>query len=262
MSMEDILKALLQSAASQPQSQASSAGGDAMAQMLGGMLGGQSQSGGTQQQAGGDAMAQMLGGMLGGQSQGGAGGDLITEAIGSLLGGQQAAGGAGTGALLGGLQQILGGTPGTGQQLPMGGSGMPLGGSDPLMTLLQPVVNNLAAKLGISPQLATLVASVALHYLVQSSPNTPGASPLNLGSVMQALASGKSVSPTALQQSGMVNDVMQATGMTEEQAVRSLSTTFDVFGSHLTPVKQVRGAAGVKSARGVKAKATLKRKKK
>jgi len=256
MSMEDIMKALMQSAASQ-QPQQSAGGGDAMSQMLGTMLG----SGQSQGSAGGDAMTQMLGGMLGGgQSQSGAGGDMISQAIGGLLGGQQSAGGAGTGALLGGLQQILGGTPGTSQQLPLGGSGMSLGASDPIMMLIQPLVNNVAAKLGISPQMATIIASIALHYLVQSSPNTPGASPMNLGSVMQALTSGKKVSPTALQQSGIVTDVMQATGMDEQQAVKSLDATFGVLGGQLVPVRAIKGRKGIKAARGVSSKATLKRK--
>jgi hypothetical protein len=236
MSMEDIMKALMQSTAAQQQPQQSTGGGD--------------------------AMSQMLGGLLGGGSQGGAGGDMISQVIGGLLGGQQSTGSAGAGPLLGGLQQILGGTPGTGQQLPLGGSGTTMASSDPIMTLLQPVVNNVAAKLGISPQMATLIASIALHYLVQSSPNTPGASPLNLGNVMQSLSSGQGISPNTLQQSGIVNDVMRATGMDQQQAVRSLDTTFGALGGHLVPIKAVKGAKGVKPARGVKGKATLKRKKK
>lgn len=94
---------------------------------------------------------------------------------------------------------------------------------NPIMSLLQPVVNQLAAKAGISPEIATVVTSIALHYLLQSHPSTPGASPLNLGSVMQTLASGGQVNPNTLQKSGMVNDVMQATGLNQQQAVRSLN---------------------------------------
>jgi len=233
MAMEDILKALMQSAAAQ-QSQPQ-----------------------PQQSSGGDAMSQMLDGMLGGGQQSSGGGDMISQAIGALLGGQQS--GAGAGGLLGGLREILGGTPGTGQPLPVGGNVPATPATNPILTLLQPLINKLAAKLGISPEIAALISSIALHYLVQSSPNTPGASPLNLASVMQALSSGRGISPTALQQSGMVNDVMQATGMTQEQAVKSLSTTFSLMGSQLTPVRKVSGTAGIKSARGVKSKATLKR---
>jgi hypothetical protein len=232
MSMEDIMEALMQSAASQQQPQASGSSADAMAQMVGGMLGG-------------------------GQQQGGGGGDMISQAIGALLGAQQS--GAGAGALLDGLRKILGGTPGTGQPVPVGGSPTSAGSSDPIMTLLQPVVNKVAGKLGISPQLATIIVSIALRYLVQSSPNTPGPSPLNLGDVMQALASGRTPSPTALQQSGMVTEVMQSTGMDEQRALESLNATLGVLGGQLTPARTVRGAQGLKTARGVKSKASLRR---
>ena len=135
----------------------------------------------------------------------------------------------------------------------MGGGGTSFGASSPIMALLQPVVNNVAAKLGISPQVATIVASIALHYLLQSSPRTPGASPLNLGTVMQTLASGRSISPTALQRSGMVNDVMQATGMNQQDAVRSLNTTFGVLGQSMPKVKAVSRGTVKKPASRVKA---------
>jgi hypothetical protein len=260
MSMEDILKALMQSTAAQQQQ--SSGSGDAMAQMLGSMLGGGQQTGSARPQPSGDAMSEMLGGLLGGQTEGGGGSDLVTQAIGGLLGSQQNTGSSGVGSLLGGLQQILGGTPGVGAQLPLGGNTSSAGSAGPIMVLLQPLVNNLAAKLGVSPQIATVVASIALHYLLQSSPKTPGASPLNLNSVLPDLAAGKTLSPTTLQQSGMVNDVMQATGMDEKQAVRSLNTTLGVLGSSLTRVKTVQGGRVKKSTRGVKGKATVKRKSK
>jgi hypothetical protein len=209
MAMEDIMKALMQSAggAQQP----SGGGTDAMSQVLGGLLGGGQQDGG----AGGEALAQAVGGLLGGGQQGGA---AVTQ-------------------LLGGLQQIMGGTPGSGQ-LPQGGGNMNMGANDPIMMLLQPVVDQLAVKAKISPQLAMIVASIAVHYLLQSHPSTPGSSPLNLGSVMQSLASGSGISQGTLQSSGMLNDVMQATGLNEQQATKSLTTTFNSLAGH------VQGSAG------------------
>jgi hypothetical protein len=241
MSMEDIMKALMQSAAA-PQPQQQSGGGDAMSQMLGGLMGGSQQG-----SAGGDMLSQALGGMMGGGQQSGGGGDMISQVIGGLLGGgQQGSSAGGIGQLMGGLQQIIGGAPGTGQPLPTGGGNVNLGSNDPLMMLLQPVVNQVAAKAGISPQIATVIASIALHYLLQSSPKTPGASPLNLGNVMQSLASGRGVDASTLQQSGMVNDVMQSTGLDQQQAVKSLNATFNVLGSQ---VKGVKGKATLKRAR-------------
>ncbi len=222
MSMEDIMKALMQT------------------------------STGTQQPAGGgagaDLLSQAIGGALG--SSGGGGGGLGGLLSGLLGGGQQQAGTPAT-QMLGGLEQIIGGTPGSGQ-LSMNTGGLNMNANNPLMSLLQPVVNQLAAKAGISPAIATIVTSIALHYLLQSHPSTPGASPLNLSSVMQTLASGGQVSPNTLQKSGMVNDVMQATGLNQQQAVQSLNQTFSVLGSQVAGVK---GTATFKRATPTRAPA-------
>jgi hypothetical protein len=206
MSMEDILKALMQTASAQQQPQQQSGGGA-------------------------DAMSQVLGGLLGGSQQGA---------------------GAPASQVLGGLEQLIGrqtaATPAA-----------PPSTNDPLMVLIQPLVNKVAAKVGISPAIATIIVSIVFKYLLKSHPSTPDESPLNLGNVMQTLASGGRLSESTLQTSGMVNEVVRVTGMDERQAVASLNTTFGVIGSQLAPVKKVSGAKGVKSARGVRSKATLKR---
>ncbi len=222
MSMEDIMKALMQTsggAAQQP-----SAGG-----------------------AGADLLSQAIGGALGSSGGGGGLGGLLSGLLG---GGQQQAGQPAT-QMLSGLEQIIGGTPGSGQ-LPMNQGSLGMSANNPLMTLLQPVVNQLAAKAGISPAVATIVTSIALHYLLQSHPSTPGESPLNLNSVMQTLASGGQVSPNTLQKSGMVNDVMQATGLKQQQAVRSINQTFSVLGSQVAGVK---GTASFKRTTATRAPA-------
>jgi hypothetical protein len=216
MTMQDIMKALMQSTSGQgQQQQGTAAGSDALSQVLGGLLGG-AQGGGQQAGGGSDMLSQAIGGLLGGGQQT-----------------QQSGGAVGVGQLLGGLQQIIGGTPGTGQQLPMGGGNMSMGASSPVMMLLQPVVTQLAEKAGLSPQIAMVVASIAVHYLVQSHPNTPGASPMNLGNVMQTLSSGGRIDQKTLQSSGIVNDVMHSTGMDQKQAVKTLNTTFDVLGGQV-----------------------------
>lgn len=225
MSMEDILKALMQTSGSQQQPQQSAGSGDAMSQVLGGLLGGSQQSGG-----GGDALSQVIGGLLGGGQQGG--GNPATQ-------------------LLGGLEQIIGAQTGATAAAPSS--------NDPLMTLLQPLVNKVAAKVNISPALATIIVSIVLKYLLKSHPSTPDESPLNLGSVMQTLASGGRLNESTLQTSGMVNEVVQATGLNQQQAVKTLNTTFGVLGSQLAPVKTVSSPTGLRSARGVRGKATLRR---
>jgi hypothetical protein len=175
------------------------------------------------------------------QQSGGGGGDALSQMLGGLMGGGQQSGGAPAVQMLGALEQIIGGQPGTGQPLNANqGTAMnagSMGMNDPVMMLLQPVVNQLAAKANISPQIAMVLASIAVHYLLSSHPSTPGSGPLNLGSVMQEITSGN-ISSSTLHDSGMVNDVMQATGLSKPEAVKSLNATFGALGA------QAKGAVG------------------
>lgn len=255
MGMEDIMKALMQSAGQAQGAPQQSAGGDLLSGVLGSLMGGGQQA--TSQQSGGaDLLSGVLGGLMGGGQQQAmpqqqmmpqqqAGGEMMGM-LGSLLGGgqqpmqqqpmqQQQSGGD---MMLGMLEQIIGGQPGQGQQLGISQMGAMGGMNNPMMGLLQPIVNQVAGKLGISPQIATVVASIAMHYLLSSHPSTSPQAPMNLGSVMQQLGRSGTLSQGILRNSGMVNDVMQATGMNKQDAVRSLDATFGVLGS------QVQGMAG------------------
>ena len=219
MGMENLMKALMQSAMQSPGQNA------------------------PQQSAGGDLLSGVLGGLMGGGQQAmpqqGGGADLLSGALGALMGGGAPQGGNSGDAMLGSLEQIIGGQPGQGQQLGMsqmasgnmgmmGGTGM----SDPVMGMLQPVVSQVAAKANIPPQIAMVVASVALHYLLSSHPSTSVKAPMDLGSVMQELQSG-GLSANTMHQSGMVNDVMQATGLNKQGAQSSLETVFQMLAGHV-----------------------------
>jgi len=215
MTMENLMKALMQSAMQgqqNQQSQAPQGGADLLSGVLGGLMGGGQQAA-PNQMGGADMLSGVLGGLMGG-AQGGGSGDQM----------------------LGALEQIIGGQPGQGQQLGLNqGAAMNMGGmgmNDPVMSMLQPVVNELAVKAKISPQIATVVASIAVHYLLSSHPSTSPKAPLDLGSFMQELSSGN-VNTQTLHDSGMVNDVMQATGLSQQQAVKSLNATFGSIGQHV-----------------------------
>ncbi len=164
-------------------------------------------------------LSGMLGGLMGGGQQ---------QAMQPQSGGDQ---------MLGMLEQLIGGQPGQGQQLGLSSMGaMNTGGmgmGNPIMGLLQPVVNQVAEKLNMSPQIVTVVASIAMHYLLSSHPSTSPQAPMNLGSVMQQLGRSGNLSQGMMRNSGMVNDVMQATGLNKQDAVRSLDATFGVLGSHV-----------------------------
>ena len=247
MGMEDIMKALMQSAGSQGQAAPQQgAGGDLLSGVLGGLMGGGQQQG-MSQQAGGDLLSGVLGGLMGGgaqqqampQQQGGA--DMLSGMLGGLMGGGQQQAmqpQSGGDMMLGMLEQIIGGQPGQGQQLGISQMGSMGGMNNPIMGLLQPVVNQVAERLNMSPQIVTVVASIAMHYLLSSHPSTSPQAPMNLGSVMQQLGRSGNLSQGMLRNSGMVNDVMQATGLNKQDAVRSLDATFGVLGS------QVKGVTG------------------
>lgn len=157
---------------------------------------------------------------------------MLSQVVGGLMnagqGGSQQ-GGTPVNQLLGGLEQVIGGKPGSGQPISQGGAVDPNG---PIMQMLGPVANAVAAKAGISPQVATTVAGVAMHYLLSSHPAAGGSAPLNLQQVTQEMASG-SVSPQTLQSSGMVNAVVKATGLSQQDATKSLDATFTHLSGHM-----------------------------
>ncbi len=161
------------------------------------------------------------------QGQQSAGASMLGQVVGGLMGGQQGTG-APVNQLLSGLEQVIGGKPGSGQ--PMSPATAPAANS-PLMGLLGPVANAVAGQVGISPAIATTVAATAMHYLVSSHPAAGGNPPAALGNLAQQVASGN-VSPAVLHSSGMVDAVVQATGLSKDDAAKSLSATFNHFQQH------------------------------
>lgn len=250
MSMDDILKVLVESRKqSQPSQQSdpmteliggllggggASGGGqaDAMAGMLGSLLGGgQPQSGGTSQQS--DAMTDMLGSLLGGggQSQpqtGGGQADALSGMLGSLLGGGQSQMGGQQQSGLGGLMSLLEMFTGAGGQSGLGQSSMMAG--NPLMGLLQPLVEPLAKKLKISPELAMVIVSFVLQKLLAHHPTSGrDSTQFNIDDMFSQLGSGK-LDPNMIRNSGMVEELSRVTGMDQATAAKSLNTAFTMVG--------------------------------
>jgi hypothetical protein len=180
----------------------------------------------------------MLGNLMNALMQPGAGGQqsagasMLSSVVGGLMGGGQQ-GSAPVNQLLGGLEQVIGGNPTSGQ--PLSGGTAPAANS-PLMGLLGPIATAVAGKTGIPPAVATTVAATAMHYLISSHPAAGGTAPLNLNNVAQQMASG-SVSQQTLQSSGMVNAVVQATGLSQQDAAKSLDATFAHLQTHVRNVK-------------------------
>lgn len=173
------------------------------------------------------ALSQVVGGLLGGAQQGNQ----------STAGGSSGNSSQQVGQMLGMLEQVIGGTPG-GNNFNQNAAAS-LSGSDPIMMLLQPVVNQVAAKANINPQIATVVASLVVHYLISNHPASGSGrgGSLDLNSLFGELAGG-GVNKATLHNSGMVNDVVKATGLSQDDAVKALDSTFNVLSKH------VQGGAG------------------
>lgn len=155
---------------------------------------------------------------------------MLGQVVGSLMGGS-GGGGSPANQLLGGLEQVMGGKPGAAS--PAAASQAVASSSDsPLMGLLGPIASSVASQAGISPAVATTVAATAMHYLVSSHPAAGGSAPMNLGNVMQQVASGQ-VSPETLHSSGMVNAVVHSTGLSQQQAVQGLNAAFTHMSAHV-----------------------------
>jgi hypothetical protein len=157
---------------------------------------------------------------------------MLSQVLGGMLGGGSQ-GGSTTDHLLGALEGIIGGKPGSGQPLPQNQGMIPnTGGNNPAMSVVQPVAHQVAERAHISPAVATVVAAIAMHYLLASHPSSSRQSPLDFGSLMNQLQSG-GVQPSTVQNSGMIQDVKQATGLDQQQAQSGLEAAFKALASHL-----------------------------
>ncbi|MBI5352779.1 MAG: hypothetical protein HZB50_09100 [Chloroflexi bacterium] len=196
-----------------------------------------------------DQMTNLIGGLLGGQSQGGVnlsdGVDLgdVTGLIGGLMGASQQPQGAG--------QQPAGGLSGMMGMLEsvMGGQGT--GANDPMMGLLKPYIAPLAKKANISPEIAMIVVSFVAHKLLSHHPTSGrDSNSFNLDTLLQQIGSGK-IDPALLRNSGMVKELSKKTGLDEATAAKSLGFAFSLVGKGATSL--MNKPAAVKPASAPKA---------
>ena len=252
MSMDDILKLLVESRQQGQSQQRPSQQSDPMSDLIGGLLGGGQSSGGGQA----DAMAGMLGSLLGGGQSQSSGtsqqSDAMSDMLGSLLGGggQSQTSGGQSDAMAGMLGNLLGGgqSQTSGQQSGLGGimsllemftgSGQQSGftqsstmSSNPMMGLIQPLVEPLAKKLKIPPQLAMIVVSFVLQKMLAHHPTSGrDSTQFDLDDLFNQVGTTGKINPAMLQNSGMVEELSRATGMDQATAAKSLNTAFTMVG--------------------------------
>jgi hypothetical protein len=202
-SLDQIMASLSNSA--NPSSNSSSPSGS-FADILGSLMGGARQAGnGPMSGTGGDALGSILGSLLGG---------------GTPPGGQPAQNAPGTGDNV--MGAILGSFLGGGVQ-----DSTPSASALGSNSFLAPIVDAIAARIGIQPQIAQTVVSFALTQLIGAQGNKQ---------LAHTLAKNGTVSQGFLRTSGLVNQLCQQTGMDSKTATKSLQKVLEAFGTQMAEV--------------------------
>jgi len=269
MSMEDLLKSILGGGQAQPGGQMQPSGGqssgDPLADLLGSILGGATQGGqgGPQQGQGGLDLGGLLEAILGGGAQPSAPTPM-----------QPAPSSGGLGGLGDLLKGILGGGMGAGGTSEAG-----------LGSLLAPIANALAEKLGLPPQIAQMVITFVLGKLLSGfagqqgggmipapqavprgyqSPQPQQPQGLNLDDLLERMGSPRGVEASYIQSTGMAEELAGYTGLDPAMATQSLVQAFNLIGGQMgaqgqQPERPAPAAPARRGGRGARPAAQPKR---
>lgn len=206
----------------------------------------------------GDILGSILGGAMGGQTQQqqmpssgqGGMGDILGSILGGAMGGQTQQPqmpSTGQGGL-GPLGSILGAVIGGGAA--GGGDLKSIGISVAANAFLAPIVNKIAAKLGLPPSVAQAIVAFAVQKLVlgatqqraQTSAGSvaqpqAGAGP-NINDILQSLGQGQRVDRRTIKQLGLADELAANTDIDPSTAARGLQAVFDEFSGPMTTTEQ------------------------
>jgi hypothetical protein len=240
------------------ESAGSQQGGLDLGSLLQGLMGGGGQQAGGQ---GGLDMGSLMQGMLGGgeQQAGGQGGlDMGSLMQGMLGGGQQQAssqGGPDVGSLMQGM---------------LGSSNLGVAGSQGsgAGSFLAPILEPLAEKLGLPPQIAQAVIGFVLAKLMSGQPSGSGRAGLvggpgqnaDLTSLLSQAGSIGGVAQGDVEATGLHQELAQMTGMDSETASRSLATVINLMGGQSANAEAALAPARRKPAGKASRGTTRKRK--
>ena len=152
--------------------------------------------------------------------------DILSNALGGLLSTSQGSGQADQ--VLGSLEQMISGGGRSKVQ------NMNMTGEDPMLNLVQPIAEQLSRRTGLRPETSRAVVSLILHRMLTSHPSmgSKNAS-LNLPEVFQQMATSEGISTETLLNSGMVNDLINTSGMDKQASIKNLSEAFNLQNSHV-----------------------------
>jgi hypothetical protein len=162
-----------------------------------------------------DQLADLLGGLMEGSAgqQGGDAGDLLA----GLLGASSSGGAGDLGGLLGAV---------------MGGGGADTGVS----SMLAPVTDHLAEKLGIPPEMAQMIVVFVVGKLLSGRMRggaAAGQDDVDLDDLFAHMSSDRGLDADYLQSTGMVDELSQQTGLDSDAAAQGLQEAFGMLGGQL-----------------------------
>lgn len=190
---------------------------DAMAGMLGALLGGQ---GGAPAQGGGDVLGSLSGASAPGMGGMPSGGGDLGSLLGGLMGGQ---GGQGGDAMMGMLGGLLGGMGGASPN-----AGAMNGANMGMNSALAPLADMLSEKLGLPREVAMTAMAIIVPMILSKlagGGKSRGGDPLSGAERSQGLSFSRD------EQNEMIQSLTSQTGMDQEQAAQVLNQAVAVLGS-------------------------------
>ncbi|RME81872.1 MAG: hypothetical protein D6775_12415 [Caldilineae bacterium] len=220
MGMNDLLKSLMGQALEQGKSQ----GDDPLTDMLEGVLGGALEA--HQDPNSPLDLGDVLGSILGG----GAENNLGAQAgLGGLIGGILGSGGD---AQAGGLGDILGAV--------LGGTRGEKAGYNPF---LAPIINGLAERVGLPPQIASaIVGFLFTRVFASAAERGHAAQEVNLDHLLEGLKGDPSKATQQLDAAGLLDELVAETGLDRQTAEKSLQEAFQLLGGQVEQVRRTRPA--------------------
>jgi hypothetical protein len=163
---------------------------------------------GSGDQAAGDPLADLLGNLVGGDAASGSGD--VSDLLGGLLGAGSDQGAGDAGDLLGSL---------------MGGAGADIGAGSPLA----PMIQGIAEKVGLPPQMAQLIVTFLLGKLLSAG----AGGGLDLNDLLGRMGSGQGLDADYVQATGLAEELSQQTGLDSDTATRGLQEALNLLGGQL-----------------------------
>ncbi len=140
--------------------------------------------------------------------------NALPQAIRGMLGNNQGSGQ--TDQLIGMLEQMI---AGDGQ---VGAQNMNMVANGTTLNMVQSIAEQLSHRTGFPPQTAQTVVSLVLHRMLTSHSAFGNNARLNLQDVLQQMRATGGIDPDILHNSGMVNGLVNASGLERQAALQHL----------------------------------------